>query len=227
MQFKTISTKDVTLNLNNFIKDHYHGKYEILDKIVFLKINKKRFLKIKKGKLLTTKEVAKLMLDYNLKRKQANEKKIENAWNKYEKKIISAVKKRTGINMSTRNFTCYFDPYTRLGFYGKKNTIYVSSNLNARDGMMVISHELFHVYYWMKIKSLGLSKKNKKKWAWDLSEVAVYFLMKEKSLKKFWPRTYINLYDNIKEVHQKTRIFWKKRFEDFILKSYSVLDNGK
>lgn len=155
--------------------------------------------------------------------------RIENAWNIREKEILEAIKIKTGIQISTEEITCSINPYDSNGFYGEDNIVLGVVSSNSEDDIMVISHELFHIFYWRKLKDLGLFGSyigKEQRWEWMLAEVTVYLLQKD--LKFLWPNSKIELYPETRGVYKKVKDIWKNEsFENYLIKSYNIIKDGR
>ncbi|MBU0466065.1 MAG: hypothetical protein KJ718_03580 [Nanoarchaeota archaeon] len=155
--------------------------------------------------------------------------RIESTWNKEENKILKTINQITSLDISTRSITCVIDSTTTNGYYGE-NKIFlgIKGGIDKDNLLMVIAHELFHIFYWKMLKKLKIiTKSNLGKemfWEWALAEVTVYLLQKERRMKCFWSTAQIKLYPEITKVYQKVAPLWKKEaFQDYIIKSYSIL----
>jgi len=217
MKFQIIPIEILKENLHDFLRFHYHNNFEDLKNFIDIDLSQKRFEEIKQGSEIYNSEIKKNLNFDKINIKMSNFKKT---WEKFEKNIFFSILKRTGIRLSSNKMTCYIDPFTKLGFYGDYS-ISISLKLPVADSMMILTHELFHIFYWKKVEELNLL--SNKKWEWALSEVAVYLLMKE--LKPFfWPRVRINLYPEIKNVYDKISHLWNEEtFDNFLIKSYNEL----
>lgn len=155
--------------------------------------------------------------------------RIKKSWENKESGILNEIRKRTHIEISTKEITCFLNPYNTDGFYGENKIILGLVDLNTETDLMVIAHELFHIFYWRKVKEMGLSKSNlgeEESWEWCLAEVTVFFLQRD--LQKLWPDTKIEIYPETKEVYEKVKDFWESEsFENYLTKSYKLLENGE
>ncbi|MBU2496606.1 MAG: hypothetical protein KJ767_00925 [Nanoarchaeota archaeon] len=221
MLFKLIPKKIVSQNIIDFIRFHYNKDFGKLKDVIKVDIKKGLFLKIKKGSRVGRKELLRLLKKNHERISQDKIRKIKTLWYRNEIKILKTIKNITGIKISIKKITCYLDPYTKLGFYGK-NHISLSTNIKLKDVLFVIAHELFHIFYWRKIKKLSL-KMNKEK-EWILSEITVYLLQKQPEMKRFWPKSKIYLYPELKKVYKLIKRNWKpNEFNNFLIKSYYSL----
>ena len=229
MQFKIIPQKILCINLNDFLMNHYSHSFEQLKNFVFLDISLERFNSLKAGQRLKLSEILELTKKFNIGNIGKKTEILKKAWSENENLIFREIKSRTNLNLSTDKMICYLDPYTRLGFYSEGKSITISSELPIKDSLMVITHEIFHICYWNKVFELGLSdRKNLKKFEWDLSEVTVYFLLKERNFNKFWSNININLYPNIIEVYEKVKNIWPdSTFDNYLLNSYRLLNQNE
>ncbi|MFH0711912.1 MAG: hypothetical protein V1889_02270 [archaeon] len=156
---------------------------------------------------------------------QPQEKEIPLIWEKNEPKIIKNIYQITGLKLKTNKIICTIDNSTSHGLYGYKNiTLGIKGGITKDDILMVITHELFHIFYWGKIRKIKLSKgflgKETKK-EWELAEITAFFITSEPKLKKFWPNAKVYLYPETKELYKKVKRFWKKKdFEYFLKNSY-------
>jgi len=150
-------------------------------------------------------------------------KRIAACWNRHEKKILEKVYNLTGMRLETKHITCYLDASTPHGMYGHR-TIYLGTRggLIKDDILMVIAHELFHIFYWRKIKKDGLTKSELGKETrneWKLAEVTAYLVTNEPLLRKIWPTARVYLYPEIKEIYKMVKKFWRKRDFNFFLQN--------
>ncbi len=155
-------------------------------------------------------------------------RKVRMLWEGKESEILDNIKQITGLNMDTKNIICYIDNQTTNGYYGSRTiTLGVKGRINKDDTLMVISHELFHIYYWRKIKRMKLTNSspgNESKEEWKLAEVTAFLLTNESSLKKNWPNAKVYLYPEIKDIYKKVKKFWKKEdIEYFLTNSYKKI----
>jgi len=220
MKFKKVNTDYLTANINNFLIEHYYGKFTEIKKFILLGLSEKRFKEIK-NKPISKKEVRELVKKFSVSKTSKRINQIKLLWNHNEKQILEKIAKITNINISTRGLICYIDPYTNLGFYNDKS-ITIISNMNDSDLLFIISHELFHIFYGRKMKKMKL---NEKSWSWDLSEVVVYLLQKDRVFDKYWDNRKTKLYPQIKKVYGKVKVFWSLPFEKFLINSAKVLGN--
>ena len=156
-------------------------------------------------------------------------RRIQGIWSKNELKIIKEINTITGLTLDTDRIICYLDSSTTHGCYGSR-TIFlgIKGGIGKDDALMVIAHELFHIYSWRKIKKMGLTKSspgNESKEEWKLAEVTAFLLTNEPSLKKYWPKAKVYLYPEIKGVFVKVKKFWKiGNIEYFLRNSYKAID---
>ena len=153
--------------------------------------------------------------------------KISKTWQIKEYRILKEIKKITSISIKTSKITCYLDSSTTNAFYGNKRITLGIKDITNDDILMVIAHELFHVFYWRKIKKMKLTKSSPGKGSkdeWKLAEVSAFLITNEKSLRKYWPSAQVGLYPETKEIYKKVKKFWKVGdFDNFISKSYKLL----
>jgi len=155
-------------------------------------------------------------------------KKIKNipiTWEKKESEILDKIRQLTGLILKTEKIICTMDGSTSDGYYGYNNiTLGVKGGIIKDDVLMVISHELFHIFYWKKVRKMKLSKgalgKESKK-EWELAEITAYLITEE--LKSFWPCAKVYLYPEIKNLYKKVKKYWGKDFESFLKKSYKII----
>ncbi len=227
MEFKIISLEDLRECLSNFLMHFYNGQFSDLKKNVFLDIDEKMFEEFR-IRPVTKEEIIRLV-ELNKKNVKKDSIRIKNAWGEKEKEILYKIKIRTGLEISTENIVCSLNPYTSNGFYGENNITLGLVDENSETDVMVIAHELFHIFYWRKLRELGLFSKRlgkEKQWEWALAEVTVYLLQKD--LQKSWPNTKIELYPETKEVYDRVKYFWKKeKFDNYLIKSYELFSNGE
>lgn len=154
--------------------------------------------------------------------------KVKSLWNNRENRIISEIVKRTGLRIKTEKITCYLNLKDSNGYYGEDNIVLGFVEGDIETDIMVISHELFHIFYWRKIKELNLTEKNmggEELWEWRFAETTAYLLQEE--LKFLWPNAQSTLIEDIKETLSRVREIWKKeQFEDYLKKSYETLRDG-
>jgi len=224
MKFKIIDLEDLRESISNLLMNHFPYDFTELKKTVFLKIDEKMFREFKNRPIKKEEVINLVNLDETDTEKELI--RIRNAWNECEEIILKKIKERTGISISTENIICSIDPYTSHGFYGEDN-ISIGADFDSESAVMVISHELFHIFYWEKLKELGIFKKKLgeesfKEWA--LAEVTDYLLQKD--LQNLWPNTTIELYPDIKKVYEKVRNLWKENnFEEYLIQSYKIIEN--
>jgi hypothetical protein len=73
---------------------------------------------------------------------------IPRLWRENESKILKNIYLLTGLSLKTNKIVCCIDGSTSNGYYGGKNiTLGVQGGINKDDALMVITHELFHIYY--------------------------------------------------------------------------------
>jgi len=154
--------------------------------------------------------------------------KIRKIWQKSEKKILKEIGNLTGLAIKTNSITCHIDDSTTNGLYGKNSiTLGVKGGISADDVRMVIAHELFHIFYWKKLKKMCLTKSSpgkESKQEWNLAEVAAFLLTNEPSLKKCWPNAQVCLYPKTKSTCKKVKQFWKQGdIGYFLAQSYKIL----
>ncbi|OGJ18236.1 hypothetical protein A3K73_00355 [Candidatus Pacearchaeota archaeon RBG_13_36_9] len=157
---------------------------------------------------------------------------IKKSWQENELEILNKMRQISGIDISSDKITCYIDHSTSHGYYGSR-TIFLGikngtkNRIKMDDALMVISHELFHIYYWRELKKMGLTKSvpgTESKEEWKLAETAAFLLTCEPSLKKIWPSAEVYLYPEIKGVYNKVKKFWKKGDLDyFLVNSYKKI----
>lgn len=220
MLFKIISIDKAKQNVIDFVRFHYHEDFKNLKDFIKLDINKELFLEIKKGLKKSEDELLQLLKEAKKYIERDRIKEIEKLWKENEREIILTIKDITGIEISTENITCYFDPFTKLGFYGEKH-VCISSKIEMKNVLFVIAHELFHIFYFKKIKELSLKIDQEKEW--NLSEIAVYLLQEDGRLKKFWPKSENCLYPELKNMYEKVKNYWNLGFDNFLFKSYDSI----
>ena len=155
---------------------------------------------------------------------------IRKTWQESEKEVLKEIDNLTGLAIKTKNIVCHIDDSTTHGYYGENSIILgVKGGVSADDARMVIAHELFHIFYWKKLKKMHLTKSspgNEAKWEWNLAEAAVFLLTNEPSLKKYWPKAKVHLYPKLKSTYKKIKPFWTPEKGDigyFLAQSYKVL----
>ncbi len=209
--------------MNNYKKD-----YSDFRRFVNLEINEDEFSEFKKRKI-TEEEICEIVRRADI--NPANEvERIKKIWNEKEKEIVAEINKLTGLKINPKNILCCIDPYQKGGYYGEDN-ITVGTYKNPEDVLFVIAHELFHIFYWRKIKELGITESvlgKEEIWEWELAEVTVHLLQTESSIRKFWQTINIEMSPQFEEICKIVKDIWKKNsFSEFLTKSYSVLRNGK
>jgi hypothetical protein len=181
-------------------------------------------------------------------------KNISKIWSRKESEIIGEINKIAGLSLTTDKIICYLDGSTTHGYYGGRTITLgiknshgifkpqtgtrskaagtepsssVKGGISKDDALMVIAHELFHIFYWRKIKKLGLTKSspgNESRNEWALAEVCAFLLTNEPTLKKYWPKAQVHLYPEVKDVFMKVKRFWKVgNFNEFVRKSYEMI----
>ncbi len=231
MKFETIPFENVKEVLSNYLMKFYHGNFEGLKKHIFLNIPKSLYNELK-NRPIGDKELRELLSKFDNDLAEKEILKIERLWKENEKKILEEIKNLTGLSISTESISCRINPYTNHGFYGENNiSLGIGGGITEDDSLMVISHELFHIFYWRRLHELKITRSELGKeeiWEWALAEVTNYLLQREDSMIKFWPTSKHVLYPQIKEVYDKTSPLWKKEnFDDYLIKSYELLRNGK
>jgi len=148
---------------------------------------------------------------------------VKKCWQNNEKNILNEINNLTRMYLDTKHITCYLDSSTSHSLYGHKTIILgAKGGLTKDDILMVISHELFHIYYWREIKKDRLTKSSmgsERKEEWNLSEVTASLITDEPSLKKFWPTSKVYVYPEVKHVYKKVNVFWKKGDFNYFLKN--------
>jgi hypothetical protein len=159
-------------------------------------------------------------------------KKVRIFWKGKESEILDKIKNIAGIDINTDKIICYIDNRTTHGFYGSR-TIFlgVKGGITKDDALMVISHELFHIFYWRKIKKMRLTNSspgNESKEEWKLAEVTAFLLTNDSTLKKIWPKAKVYLYPEIEDIYKKVWRFWKiGNIDSFLINSYTELRKMK
>lgn len=153
--------------------------------------------------------------------------KIKKLWDKYEKRILIEISKITGLKIDTDKTLCKIDTKTSNGYYGKNQIILgIGGGINEDDTLMVITHELFHIFYWKRIKKIGLTKSSpgsESKTEWSIAEVAAFLLTSSPTLKRYWPKASIYLYPEIKKTYKETEKFWDdKKIDNFAIGAYKL-----
>lgn len=152
-------------------------------------------------------------------------KEIRFFWNKYEMKIIKEIFILTGISIKTGNIVCYLDNATNNGYYGSRTiTLGVKGRITKDDALMVIVHELFHIFYWRKIKKMRITKSspgNESKYEWNIAEATAFLLTSESSMMKYWPKANMHIYSETINVYKKVKDYWVNgEFDSFIRRAY-------
>ena len=152
--------------------------------------------------------------------------RIKKGWNNQEKEILDQINKKTTIKISSNEIICFINTLDTNGYYGEDYITLGIIDKNTEKDIMVIAHELFHIFYWKKLKEQGLFKEEigkERKVEWELSEVTVYLLQKD--LQFLWPNIEIRLYPETKELYEKVKDIWKNNsFEDYLIKSYEIIN---
>ena len=153
---------------------------------------------------------------------------VKMSWKGKESEILDKIKQITGIDINADKIICYVDNKTTNGYYSDRTiTLGVRGGVTKDDTLMVISHELFHIYYWRKIRKMRLTKSRlgtESKEEWKLAEIAAFLLTNELSLKKYWPKAKVYLYPETKNIYKKVKTFWKKgNLEYFLINSYKKI----
>src|SRR3989338_1032608 len=176
MQFKIITNQVLRECLSNLLMNNYSKSYDEFRKLVKLEISKEQFEEYK-TKEITSEEMAEILNKKEIDTKDEAER-IRDIWNEKEKEIIVIISKITGIKIDTENIICYVDPYQNGGYYEEDN-ITVGTYKNPEDVLFVISHELFHVFYWRKLAELKITESVMGKeefYEWQLAEAVVHIL---------------------------------------------------
>ena len=169
MQFKLINNSMLKEGISNLLMNNYKKSYSYFKKFVKLEISEQEFEEFKKREI-TNKEIAEILSRKNI-NSWGEVGRIKPIWNGNEKEIIKEIKEITDINVDTDKITCYIDPYQNGGYYGEDH-ITVGTYKNPEDILFVISHELFHVFYWRKLAELNLTKSvmgKEKLYEWELA----------------------------------------------------------
>lgn len=229
MKFETISFESIKESLSNYLMKFYHGKFEGLKGHIFLDISEGLYNKLKK-RPIKDEELRKLLYKFGNNSTEKEISKIENLWEGNEKEILKEIKSLTGLSISTENIVCRINPYTSHGFYGENNiSLGIGGGITGDDSLMIISHELFHIFYWRRLHELKITQSElgkEESWEWALAEVTDYLLQKEDSMIGFWPTSKHILYPEIKETYNKVIHLWKKEnFDNYLIKSYEILRN--
>lgn len=224
MQFKIINNDMLKEGISNLLMNNYKKSYSDFKKFVKLEVYEHEFEEFKKRKI-TDKEIADIISRKNIDFVGEIER-IRFIWNGKEKKIINEIKEITGINISTNKITCYIDPYQNGGYYGEDH-ITVGTYKNPEDVLFVISHELFHVFYWRKLAELNLTKSvmgKEKLYEWELAEATVHLLTTDSRMRIFWPTIDIEVYPEIENALNKIKNIWTDySFKEYLIKSYKLL----
>ena len=138
---------------------------------------------------------------------------IRSSWNKNERKITKEISLLTGISIETDSIVCYLDNSTTNGYYGSRTiTLGVKGTITKDDALMVIAHELFHIYYWRKIKKMKLTNSspgNESKKEWKIAEVSGFLLTSEPCLMKHWPKAKVYVYPEFTDTYKKMKCYWQ------------------
>ena len=212
MQFQLISTEVLKECLTNILNRNYPEFVKNLK----LEVSEKEF-KEWKTKGINQNKLEELISKINTNKEEIN--KTKSIWESKEKEIIKTIKRLTSIEINTKEIVCYIDPYQNGGYYGEDN-ITVGAYENPEDILFVITHELFHVFYWRKLKDLNLTKSSMGQESlaeWKLAEALVHLLTTHKKMKRFWLTIAIDAYPEIEETLKKIEPLWKKsKFDDFL-----------
>jgi hypothetical protein len=177
---------------------------------------------------MTKKEINRIITDGSKDNKPEVLERIKKTWNENEEEILKALTALTGIMLRTDKINCEINPYDKNGYYGEDN-ITIGIYDKDESTLQVITHELIHILYWRKIKELKLTEStlgNETTWEWSLAEFTVYLIQKEPEMMKFWQSELIPLYSEVEKVAKLVEKFWEgKNFEEYLTKSYSLLQN--
>src|SRR3989344_6858734 len=224
MQFKLINNSMLKEGISNLLMNNYKKSYSYFKKFVKLEISEQEFEEFKKREI-TNKEIAEILSRKNI-NSWGEVGRIKPIWNGNEKEIIKEIKEITDINVDTDKITCYIDPYQNGGYYGEDH-ITVGAYKNPEDILFVISHELFHVFYWRKLAELNLTKSvmgKEKLYEWELAEATVHLLTTDSRMRIFWPTIEIEAYFEIEETLNKIKNIWADySFKEYLIKSCELL----
>jgi Zn-dependent peptidase ImmA (M78 family) len=224
MQFEIISLEVLKRCLSNLLMRDYKKSYSEFRKFAKLEISEKEFEEFKKREI-TDKEIREIVLRKKI--DSASEvERLKAIWDEKEEEIIKVVKEITGLDIETKDIICDVDPYQNGGYFGESN-ITVGAYKNPEDVLFVITHELFHVFYWKNLAKLNLtnSTMGKEKLSeWEIAEATAHLLTTEQKLRKFWPTIAIEPYPEIEETLKKVENIWRTNsFEDYLSKAYELI----
>jgi len=227
MQFEIITPEVLKSCLSNLLMNNYNRTYEQFSKFVNLEISKEQFEEFKKREM-TLEEIKEIISKTSVDEK--NEvKRIEIIWNEKREDIISAMNEISNLGISDEGITCYVDPYQKGGYYGEDN-ITVGAYKNPEDVLFVISHELFHVFYWRKLAELKITKStigNESPKEWELAETTVHLITTEDKVRKYWRNIEIEIYPELEDLYKQVKNIWNENsFEDYLKKTYKLIENG-
>lgn len=228
MQFKIITPEVLRSCLSNLLTKNYSKTYDQFSKFINLKINQEEFEEFKKREI-TLEEINKILTRTSLDEKNVVER-IENIWNEKEIEILDSINKITGLNVETNNITCFVDPYQKGGYFGEDN-ITVGTYKNSEDVLFVITHELFHVFYWRKLEELKVTESkmgNESIKEWELAEITDHIITTEPKMREFWKNIEIEIDPELEEAYPKFKKIWEDNsFEDYLRKSYKLLEDER
>ena len=228
MQFKIIPPEVLRSCLSNLLMNDYRKTYEHFIEFVNFKITKDQFEEFKKRKI-TIEEITRIISRTRVNEKEEVER-VKIIWNKKEEKIVSAMNELCGLPISTDKIACYVDPYQKGGYYGE-DSITVGNYSNPEDILFVITHELFHIFYWMKLAELKITKSTMGKESskeWMLAEASVHLITTEPTMRRYWKDIKIETYPEIKDMYEKVKSIWAENsFENYLKKSYELLENDE
>jgi len=223
MQFKIISIKILTECISNWFTTQ-NGTFEQFNKFAKLQMSEEQFNRFKvKG--ISANDIRKLISNTSINEKDEIER-IAVCWNNSEKLILSKIKKLTGLTIETGNISCYVDPYQNGGYYGVDN-ITVGAYKNPEDILFVITHELFHIFYWKEMHKLNITNSTlgtEPRFEWLLAEATVAFVLADPEMLQFWVAG--SAEPDIELACNKIKKYWTTSdFENYLKKSYELLQH--
>lgn len=227
MRFKIITPEILRSCLSGLLINNYNKEYSQFCKFVKLEITRDQFEEFKKREI-TLREIEEIISKTGLDGEK-EVSRLQNIWNVSEKDIVSTMNKISGLSISVAEITCYVDPYQKGGYYGEDNIV-VGTYENPEDILFVISHELFHIFYWRKLAELEITKStmgNESASEWELAEVTVHLITTEPEMRNFWKNIKIEVYPEIEEMYKKVKYVWEKNtFNDYLKEAYTLLTDG-